>query len=74
MNIYSEKYSKKYSEEEIAQYLAEVALTNPEQLPTAMFQVVQYRMMMMLVDKFEHVYKDFTSWIDDYLRNNRKDR
>ena len=39
----------------LAQYLAELAVTNPQQLPLAMLEIVKQRLMLVMVNQIKGI-------------------
>ena len=53
--------------EEWSDYFAEVAASNPQQLPQALAAIMQYRLMLALTDAFILALGDFETRLDERL-------
>ena len=55
------------ADKELAQYLAELATTNPEQVPAAMVEVIQYQIMLMMTNFFKTALENYMSTLEKQL-------
>jgi len=54
--------------EEVARYLAELAITNPEQLPRAFMIAMQQRMIQAMLNRLKETIDAYINQLEDQAR------
>lgn len=52
----------------LAQYLAELAVTNPQQLPLAMLEVMKQRLMLTITNQIRETLEAYFSQLKEQLK------
>ena len=52
----------------IAEYLAELAVTNPQQLPLAMLELMKQRLMLVMANQIRETMESYFSQLEEQLR------
>lgn len=55
-------------DKQLAQYLADLAVTNPEQLPLAILEIVKQRLMLVMANQIREAMEAYFSQLEKQLR------
>ena len=54
-------------DKELAKYLAELAVTNPEKVPAAMAEIIQYQALLMMANFFKSACEDYIGTLEKQM-------
>jgi len=55
-------------DEKLTKYLAELAVSNPQQMPATLIQIMQFRVLQMLLGNFQYALDTYISQLENQLK------